>query len=349
MKKESRARYLLPLILMIAALPLLSPAMAGADRKPPTTFGGWVSEWHPEVGVLKSNPKVFDSVAFCWFGIEKNGSLKRMAPPERDAIVAWSRSQGIKVFMTIGSGAEGITGKAGERAIKGIVEECEKKGFDGVDVDIEMLDKSARDTYTLFTAHLLGALKAMNPPRILSSTIQPVVNAEEEANSFMDYIAIGRMADIVHIMHYDEAWDEPGAIISRKRFKEELAFAASRIPLSKYAPALPWYGRDWNVTDKSHEDILWRMTEEVDGIAGMDQIVSKFGGSPQWREPEGELSLTYSREGKRHEVWMADAKQFAWMIDEARKIGAAGVYVWQIEYASPDFIPVVKSKIKRKK
>jgi len=312
------------------------------------TFGGWISQWHPDWEVMKANPKLFDSVSFCWFGIEKDGSLTRMAPPDRDAIVAWARKNGIKTFMTIGSGADGITGKAGEKAIAGMVAECEKQGFDGVDVDVEGLDRSARDAYTLFAAKLLNALKSMTRPRLLSLTIQPVVSAEEEAGSFFDYMAIGRLADIVRVMHYDISWDDPGPIISRERFAEELAYAASRIPSSKYVPALPWYGRDWNITAKTHMDILWRMTEDNDGICGMNEIVSKFGGKPRWSETEGELTLTYTREGALHEVWMADPRQFEWMIDTAKKAGVAGVYAWQVEYADPAFMPVVRKKLANK-
>ena len=44
---------------------------------------------------------------------------------------------------------------------------------------------------------------------------------------------------------------------------------------------------------------------------------------------------------------MADPKQFGWMVDEVKKAGAAGVYIWQLEYASPDFLPVVRVKLHR--
>jgi spore germination protein YaaH len=148
-------------------------------------------------------------------------------------------------------------------------------------------------------------------------------------------------------MCYDISWDEPGPIRSREAFARDLAFAKSRIPADKLVMAVPWYGRDWNITDKTHEDILWRMTDARDGIMGMDEIVGKFGGKPVWREPEGELSYTYTVGGKLHEVWMADPRQFEWMVDEVRKAGVRGVYIWQLEYASPEFIPVVRRKVKR--
>jgi len=320
-------------------------ALTGCRR--PMTFGAWISEWHPDVSLLKAHPELYDSISFSWCHIQPDGGLKRVAPPNRDALVRWAHERGIKVYVTIGGGPPGITGKASERCIKELVAVCEKYGFDGVDVDIEGLDKSFRDTYTLFIAHLVAALKTMTPPRRLSVTLAEIQDPKVEANYFADYRVMGRLADEVRIMCYDVNWDKPGPIIDRESFAADLAFALSRIPAAKLVPAVPWYGRDWNVTDGTHEDILWRMTSDVDGISGMNELVAKWGGKPVWREPEGELSYTYTAAGKRHEVWMADAKQFARMVDEVRKAGAVGIYVWQLEYADPAFIPVVRAKVKR--
>jgi len=61
------------------------------------TFGAWISQWHPDVSILKGHPELYDSISLCWFEINADGGLKRMAPSDRDALVAWARSRGIKV------------------------------------------------------------------------------------------------------------------------------------------------------------------------------------------------------------------------------------------------------------
>ncbi len=324
-----------------------------APGKParPMSFGIWISEWHPEWSVLRDNPGLYDSVSFSWAHIKKDGSVHRMAPKDRDAIIRWAHGHGIKTYLTFGGGKPdipvGISGAAGARAIRELVAMCERYGFDGLDSDIEELDGSARAPFTRFLTDLAAAARAMKVPRTLSVTLQEVTNAKDEAASFMDYAAIGRLADTVRMMCYDLSFDEPGPIMSRAGFAADLAFALSRVPAEKFVPAVPWYGRDWNVTDHTQQDILDRMTEKKDGIPGWDEILARYGGRPVWREPEGELSYTYTRDGKRHEVWMADTRQFAWMTDMARKAGVAGVYVWQVEYADPHYATEVRKAFRR--
>ncbi len=340
----------LPVVRFAAVLAGLA-LLTGCGPARPMTFGVWISEWHADWTVLREHPELYDSLSFSWGHIKRNGSLDRVAPKSRDAILAWAKQHGIRTCLTFGGSRPdlppGISGKAGDRAIRELMAACDRYGFDGLDVDIEELDGTARGAYTAFIGKLAAAARAARPARTLSVTLQEVQNAQDEAGSFMDYAALGKLADTVRVMCYDINFDSPGPIMSRAAFAADLAFTLSKVPAAKFVPAVPWYGRDWNVTDKSQQDILDRMTEKVDGIPGWEEIVAGFGGAPEWREPEGELHLSYTRSGKHHEVWMADPRQFAWMVDAARKAGAAGVYVWQVEYASPGYVPVVRAKFNR--
>lgn len=319
------------------------------SAQPPMTFGAWM-DVYPDVSLLKDNPGLFDSVSFGMYGIQKDGSLSRSnRAPNREEITGWAQKHGVKVFFTIGCNPKDapacITGHALERCLADVSAVCEKYGFDGVDVDIEEIAGSARDSYTFFIVKLLGTLKSMKKPRLLSVTCQSFLNAGDEANSFLDYLVLGRLADQVRVMHYDCPWGEPGPIMPRAGLAEGVAFARSRIPAEKYVAALPWYGVDWNTTDDSSEDILERMTEKDTGIPGLNELIQSYGVKPEWREPEGQLTFSYTREGKRHEVWIPNAKTFDWMVDEVRKAGAAGIYIYQLEYADPEFIKVVRNKV----
>jgi spore germination protein YaaH len=333
---------------LVAGLAMMLAVPAFTAKKA-MTFGGWV-DVYPDTSLLMAHPELFTSISFGMYGIQKDGSLKRSnRVPNREEAIKWAHQHGVKVFVTLGCGKKDvpdcITGHALERCLKDVVAVCGKYGFDGVDVDIEELNKSARTPFTLFIAGLRGALKGMKKPRLLSVTAQSLNNAKEEADSFLDYVALGRLADEVRVMHYNCPWGEPGPIMPRAVFIESVAYARSRIPAEKYVAAVPWFGVDWNTKDGSSEDILWQMTEKETGISSLDELVRTFGGSPAWREPEGELSFSYTRDGERHEVWVADAKSFDWMVDEIRKAGAAGIYAYQLEYASPDVIPIIRKKV----
>lgn len=337
---------------VVAAVLAIAVAGCGPGKPArPMTFGVWISEWHPDWDLLKAAPELYTSLSFSWGGVHRDGSFSRVAPKNRDEIIRWARGNGIKTYLTFGGGKPdlpaGISGKAGDRCIRELKAEVEQYGFDGVDVDIEELDGSARVPYTRFIEKLAAALKAMKTPRTLSVTLQEVQNEKDEAGTFMDYAALGKVADTVRVMCYDINFDSPGPIMSREAFDGDLAFARSKVPAGKLVPAVPWYGRDWNVTDKAHQDILDRMTEKADGIAGFEELVRVTGAKPVWREPEGELTFSYTRAGKYHEVWMADPRQFAWMVDAAAKAGVAGVYAWQVEYGTPEYLKVVRAKFPR--
>jgi spore germination protein YaaH len=103
--------------------------------------------------------------------------------------------------------------------------------------------------------------------------------------------------------------------------------------------ALPWYGRDW--------DLKERTTEDLTCLADAGDLPP--GLCPEWREPEGELTLSFTRDGKRHVVWLPDARKFEWMVNEVRKAGASGIYVWHLGCASGEFFRVVRSEVRKRK
>lgn len=335
------------LALLAAALAVSGPSAAARLR-----FGGWM-DVYPEVSQVLAHPELFDSLSFGMYGITRDGGLKRSTRvPSRDAVMAWARRHGVQVYLTLGAAGggdlpAGITGEAATRCLQAVVALCAREGFAGVDVDIEELSPQARGVYERFIEALRDRLAAARPPLRLAVTLQCYQNAADERGSFLDYGRLAALADEVRVMHYTCPWGEPGPIMPRPAFAESVAYARSRIPKEKYVAALPWYGNDWNLADKSSEDILWEMTDRATGILGPREMVPRFGGRFAWREPEGELFYTYTRDGARHEVWMPDARTFAWMIDVVKRAGAAGIYVYQLEYASPEYLKVVARALGR--
>ncbi len=332
----------LPSLLLLLAVP-------AAGRSAPMRFGGWM-DVYPQVAQVEAHPELFDSISLGMFGIRKDGSLERnVHVPDRSGTVAWARRHGIQVYLTIGGAKgdlpDGITGEAGARCVAALAALCGPGGYDGVDVDIEELPPAARAPYTAFVVRLRDALKALAPPRRLSITVQCFQNAKEEQGSFLDYAALAAIGDEVRVMHYTCPWGEPGPIMPRREFAESVAFARSRIPAAKYVAAVPWYGDDWDVKAENSEDILWRMTEAETGLIGPGEMPARFGGALAWQEPAGELSFSYTLEGKVHAVWMPDARTFAWMVDEVKRAGAAGIYAYQLEFADPSFMDVVRRKV----
>ncbi len=330
----------------------MAATLAGCGRAPGAmTFGGWVTEDPDSTVQLKSNAGLLDSVSLFYYGIDTGGGVRRVVKAEDAGTIAWARKRGILVYATIGGTPPllpaAIAGKAGERCVKELVALCERFGYDGVDVDFEAMGPGGRDPYTLFVAKLASALSVMKRPRRLSVTVMDVPSARDEASTAFDYAALGRLADHVRVMYYDYSYDKPGPLMPRGYFAEELAYARSRIPAEKFVAALPWYGRDWVPATGAHEDLVWTQREKETGLAGPAELMEQYGVAPEWREPEGELTFSYTRDGRRHEVWMPDSRKFAWMVAEVRKAGASGIYVWHLAHASTAHWQSVRDLVRR--
>jgi len=319
---------------------------------PKITFGAWCANFQDDFVTLQRNWTAFHSISLFYYGIGETGTIWGASRcREHLGMIDWAHRHGIQVYATIGGtppilpGA--MEGAKGDKCIADLVRACETSGFDGVDIDFEGINNKGRATYTDFITRLNAALKKMKPPRLVRCTVQDFPNAEEEASMAFDYAALSKVADFVCVMHYDYSTDKPGPINQREWFGETVAYARSRIPAAKYIAALPWYGRDWikEGEEYEHVDPMDRELEVLTGTAGFKEIIAKYGVKPRWDDENGEFTFTYTRDGKLHEVWMPEHRQFSWMVDEIKKVGASGIYVWHAAYPDLESFKVLEKKL----
>jgi len=333
---------------VLAAGLLAGPAMIGWTAapvsstlvEPKPTFGAWVAEFKDDFKQLHAHPEAFDSVSLFYFSVTCSGHVLMGGAQPHTAEIAFCKAHHIKAFGTSASPPGGcfdaISGAKGDQVIADYVRFCEEIGLDGIDLDYEAMDKTWRPQYTVFVIRLGAALKAMNPPRLLSVTVQDFPSASDEASMAFDYEALGKVADQVRVMLYDYSYDKPGPIMPHGWYEDDLAFAASHIPKGKFIAALPWYGRDWTENGPDHEDLFWENKEKDTGLDGLQAVISKYHVKPEWDDVSGEYHFDYKKDGKVHHVWMPDPRKFSWMAKAALDAGASGFYVWYLAYAHPD-------------
>ncbi len=130
------------------------------------------------------------------------------------------------------------------RIIAGIVERSGP--FDGVQIDFESIHKDDGTAYLNFLAALK---KALPKNKLFSVAVMARWEEHKQKNptDAFDYPFIGRIADRVVVMAYDEHYSggAPGPIASLPWCKKIHAYALKTIQPDKLVMGIPLYGRSW--------------------------------------------------------------------------------------------------------
>jgi spore germination protein YaaH len=147
------------------------------------------------------------------------------------------------------------------------------------------------------------------------------------ANPDWNLAAIGRTADRVILMAYDEHWQTgaPGPIASDPWFASVVKPAIQQIPPGATIVAVASYAYDWPA--KGPATVL--------SIAQAEALAMQNGVRPERDPASGSEHFAYTAGGVAHVVWMSDAASVRGQIAVARAIGARGVALWRLGTEDP--------------
>jgi spore germination protein YaaH len=130
------------------------------------------------------------------------------------------------------------------KIITNIVEQA--KQFDGVQIDFESINSADG---TAFFNFLIDLKKALPPEKILSVAVRARWKEymQKHPNDAFNYPMIGKIADRIIIMAYDEHYSssKPGPIASTPWCKKIYSHALETLPPEKIIMGIPFYGRSW--------------------------------------------------------------------------------------------------------
>jgi cellulose synthase/poly-beta-1,6-N-acetylglucosamine synthase-like glycosyltransferase/spore germination protein YaaH/peptidoglycan/xylan/chitin deacetylase (PgdA/CDA1 family) len=205
---------------------------------------------------------------------------------------------------------------ARSRLIAELVTNLLRDHADGINIDIEALKPGDRENLLDWLQDLAGALHKEK----LSLTVDIPLNDDA-----FDYEAIGRIADAVVVMAYDEHFPtgSPGSISGKGWFEDGIDGMIHRIPTQKILVALGGYGYDWNTSRKKEAEAL--------GFDNVMALAVRYNADIQTDTATVNSTFSYREEsGDEHKVWFLDAVS-AWnQMLGARSLGVRGMSLWRL-------------------
>ena len=194
---------------------------------------------------------------------------------------------------------------------------------------LRRLPPGDRNNFSAFVTELQKALKAKDKVLNISIPAKFIDYPSDLWSGAYDYAAIGKVADQVVLMTYDEhgTGTTQGPIASHHWVDQVITYAVSKMPKEKIVMGLAVYSFDWG-TDKPTVPAYLSFTQST-------EQAKKHGVEVLYNEAEQVPHYIYTAGGVRHEVYLENNKSLAVKLDYAKKHQLHGVAIWRLGMEDP--------------
>lgn len=284
--------------------------------------------------------RLVNQVGMFDFFLDEKGNLK--GSPSSGGIAA-ARSKGSKTLMVVHNISGGINARSAYLAITnyrakvvdGIVGQIDKNGYDGVNIDLEGIPPAYKYQYNALLEDLSRKLK---PRGKLLTVAIPAKTSDNGSmwNGAYDYRNIGRLADYVIIMSYDEHWisGPPGPVASLPWVTSVMDYSVKTIPSGKILLGIGCYGYDWP-SRQMGKAVRWK------DMPGLTRY-----GSVQWDNYFSAPQLTYWQYGIKHQVWYENSYSLGIKLGLVKKYNLGGIALWRLGFEDSSFWDTLSKQLK---
>ena len=333
------------LALVAFALVAFSLAMHIGSQDRRTLVVASIPYWNSQHGtaVVLANRTAVNEVSPWIYGLSAAGDIVPQYPPGQASAVATDIARLRAAHLRIVPSIANVTGGAWDypavshvlhdpgmmrKQVDAIVALVQREKYAGVDIDYEELHAGDRQALTKFASDLAAALHKRG--KVLSVAVFPQTRAPSHGspNAAQDYVALGRVADQVRVMAYNDHWanSAPGATAPISWVRAVTRYATSQMPASKVMLGVPLYGLDWPDGPVPAATVSWLQAVRLSRHHHASASYSEVAQAPYF---------SYVSGGRVHTVWFENAESSAAKFQVVKASGAAGVYLWMYGYEDP--------------
>lgn len=284
-------------------------------------------------GIL-AQAKTLNVIAPTWFSIsDTEGNISSYAT--HDYITA-AHASGIQVWAVVDNfnnenkpDTETVLSSASARAnlISNLLAQQAEYGFEGINVDFELISESYADSYLEFLRELSVACRKNN----IVMSIDDYVPMD--FNDHYDLHEQGIIADYVVIMGYDEHYagsEEPGSVASIGYVTTGINKALENVAADKLINAVPFYTRLWTTSGGE----LSSKALHMDGAAS---FIAENGIEMKWDEETCQYYGEKTADNDDfYQIWNEDARSIETKLSVMQSAGIAGVAEWALGFETAD-------------
>lgn len=269
-----------------------------------------------------------------WLFLEKSGAISSSIDR---SLVTWAGQHNKQVWAMLGNRFDAdvthqvLSDKARSATVVSQLGDLVRKyGLNGINLDFENIYPQDKAGLTLFIQNLSTRLHTENA--VLSVCVSPDLGTDwTEA---FDYTALGKAADYMVLMGYDEHWGGgavPGSVASLPWQQNGLDTIQRRVPSNKVILAVPFYTRDWTL----NRDGSAASSTDI-SITEQNKLISKYSLKPKWDNGIQQYVASYLLGSQQHRIWMEDGRSLTrkYLLGASRHI--AGYAYWYVGGENPE-------------
>lgn len=209
--------------------------------------------------------------------------------------------------------------KARTNMVNTLINDAEKYGFDGINLDFENIKSAYAKDYLQFVRELSIACERKG--LVLSTD-----NYKPEAyNRCYNLKEQSRFVDYVIVMAYDEhyAGTDAGSVASLPFVKEAVEATVQLVGKKHVIAGIPFYTRIWTTTDGNTTSRAVGMQAAVDQLNSDGQVAL-------WNDDCGQYVASYTVGNSTRQIWFEEEKSIEAKMQVIQENNVAGVAGWKL-------------------
>jgi len=276
-----------------------------------------------------------DVISPTWYSLlDAEGAVESVA---RKSYVDRAHERGLKVWPMVDDFTSGperevrtamlMSTQSRNSFVSYLIEQSKELGFDGINLDFELVPFDAASGYEQLLRELSVACRAHGI--VFSIDNYPPTARTEHYNRGLQ----GEVADYVIIMGYDEHWstsEVAGSVASLPFVRRSIERTLDVVPARKVMNAVPFYTRIWSTDKDGKVSVI-----ATPGHGWQDKWIAENQLVPVWDEEMGQDYAEMEKNGNLIQVWLENKASMRARIDLMDYFELGGVACWQLGLEAP--------------